>query len=184
LRSKSPKGGLKPIRFDPSFTAEFPGASREAAESMTNVVRTTTELLAELDRRRRAVSHLSTAAIQVLAIVEDEPLPPHVIVDRMLVTSGTMTSLLDRLETKGLVRRTSHPDDRRKILVQITDLGRDILDLVLPLTHAFSRALFSALSNNQQEELIEMLTRIRSRVQELRSAPLEASKGRNKARPS
>ena len=95
-----------------------------------------------------------------------------------------MTSLLDRLETKGLVRRTSHPDDRRKILVQITDPGRDILDLVLPLTHAFSRALFSALSNNQQEELIEMLTRIRSRVQELRSAPLEASKGRNKARPS
>ena len=98
---RSPEEGLKPIRFDPSFTAEFPGASREAAESMTNVVRTTTELLAELDRRRRAVSHLSAAAIQVLAIVEDDPLPPHVIVDRMLVTSGTMTSLLDRLETKA-----------------------------------------------------------------------------------
>ena len=184
MRSKSPKGGLKPIRFDPSFTAEFPGASREAAESMTNVVRTTTELLAELDRRRRAVSHLSAAAIQVLAIVEDDPLPPHVIVARMLVTSGTMTSLLDRLETKGLVRRTNHPDDRRKILVQITDTGRDILDVVLPLTHAFSRALFSGFSKQEHEQLTQALTRIRSRVRELRDAPLEASKGRNKARPS
>ena len=181
---RSPEKGLKPIRFDPSFTAEFPGASRRAAESMTNLVRTTTELLAELDRRRRAVSHLSAAAIQVLAIVEDDPLPPHVIVDRMLVTSGTMTSLLDRLETKGLVRRISHPDDRRKILVQITDTGREILDVVLPVTHAFSRALFSGFSSQEQEHLIEVLTRIRSRVRELRDAPAEAGKGRTKAHPS
>jgi DNA-binding MarR family transcriptional regulator len=180
----SPKDGLKPIRFDPSFTTEFPGASREAAESMTNLVRTTTELLAELDRRRRAVSHLSAAAIQILAIVEDEPLPPHVIVDRMLVTSGTMTSLLDRLETKGLVRRTSHPDDRRKILIEISDTGRDILDVVLPVTHAFSRALFSGFPKQEQEQLIKVLTRIRGRVREFRDAPAEAGKGRNKARPS
>jgi DNA-binding MarR family transcriptional regulator len=180
----SPKEGLKPIRFDPSFTTEFPGASREAAESMTNLVRTTTDLLAELDRRRRAVSHLSAAAIQILAIVEDEPMPPHVIVDRMLVTSGTMTSLLDRLETKGLVRRTSHPDDRRKILIEITDSGRDILDVVLPVTHAFSRALFSGFSKQEQEQLMMVLTRIRGRVRELRGAPDEAGKGRSKARPS
>jgi DNA-binding MarR family transcriptional regulator len=180
---RSPDKGLKPIRFDPSFTAEFPGASRGAAETMTNLVRTTTELLAELDRRRRAVSHLSAAAIQVLAIVEDDPLPPHVIVDRMLVTSGTMTSLLDRLETKGLVRRINYPGDRRKILIQITDGGREILDVVLPVTHSFSRALFSVLSSKEQEKLIEVVTRIRSRVKELRDAPPETARGRNKPRP-
>jgi DNA-binding MarR family transcriptional regulator len=129
------------------------------------------------------VSHLSAAAIQVLAIVEDDPLPPHVIVDRMLVTSGTMTSLLDRLETKGLVRRTNHPDDRRKILVQITDTGRDILDVVLPLTHAFSSALFSGFSKQEHEQLTQALTRIRSRLRELRDAPAESDKGRNKSRP-
>jgi DNA-binding MarR family transcriptional regulator len=180
---RSPEKGLKPIRFDPSFAAEFPGASRGAAETMTNLVRTTTELLAELDRRRRAVSHLSAAAIQILAIVEDDPLPPHVIVNRMLVTSGTMTSLLDRLETKGLVRRINYPGDRRKILIQITDSGREILDVVLPVTHAFSRALFSVLSSKEQAQLIEVVTRIRGRVKELRDAPPEAGRGRNKPRP-
>ena len=181
---RSPEKGVEPIRLDPAFSAEFPGASRAASESMTNLVRTTTELLAGLDRRRRAVSHLSAAAIQVLAIVEDEPLPPHVIVDRMLVTSGTMTSLLDRLEAKGLVRRSSHPDDRRKILVLITDAGRQVLDSVLPVTHAFSRELFSGFSSQEQEQLIGFLTRIRGRVRELRDAPSDAGKGRVKARRS
>ena len=55
--------------------------------------------------------------------------------------------------------------------------------MVLPLTHAFSRALFSGFSKQEQEQLIEALTRIRSRLRELRDAPAEAGKGRNKARP-
>jgi hypothetical protein len=54
---------------------------------------------------------------------------------------------------------------------------------VLPLTHAFSRALFSGFSKQEQEQLIEALTWIRSRLRELRDAPAEVGKGRNKARP-
>lgn len=36
----------------------------------------------------------------------------------------TLTSLLDRLERRGLVTRTAHPDDRRAVLVQLTPSGR------------------------------------------------------------
>jgi DNA-binding MarR family transcriptional regulator len=39
---------------------------------------------------------------------------------------STFTSLLDRLETLGCVRRTTNPDDRRSFLVHITPTGRDL----------------------------------------------------------
>lgn len=70
----------------------------------------------------------------MLAIVEGEgaPLPPSVIGERMLMTSGTMTSLLDTLARRGLVRRAPHPDDRRMQLVAITDAGRRHRDASAP----------------------------------------------------
>ncbi len=42
------------------------------------------------------------------------------IAERLLTTTGSMTSLLDTLEKRGLIRRLPHPDDRRKLLVDIT----------------------------------------------------------------
>jgi DNA-binding MarR family transcriptional regulator len=167
----------------PSFSGEFPGASPAAADCLANLVRTATEVVAEVDRRQRSVAPLSTAGVQVLAIVEDEPLPPHVIVDRLLVTSGTMTSLLDTLERRGMIRRSAHPDDRRKILVHITDAGRDVLDAVLPRVHAFSREAFAVLTSREQRELVRMLGLLRGRVWDLRRKPVHHGHGRNKPRP-
>lgn len=43
---------------------------------------------------------------------------------------STMTSLLDRLERRGLVRRESHPKDRRSFLVHVTEEGRRLADEV------------------------------------------------------
>src|SRR5438874_1735159 len=65
---------------------------------------------------------LSGTAKQALAILDGagEPLEPGVIADRLIITSGSTTSLLDTLEKAGLVRRTRHPEDRRKVLVDIT----------------------------------------------------------------
>ncbi len=46
-----------------------------------------------------------------------------------------MTSLLDTLETRGLVERQPHPTDRRKVLIQQTDQAREIVDRMLPAAH-------------------------------------------------
>ena len=54
------------------------------------------------------------------------------------MTSGSITSLLDTLERNGLVRREPHPDDRRKLLVDITDEARRLVDRMLPIVHATS----------------------------------------------
>ena len=65
---------------------------------------------------------LSPGGREILAVVEGagEPLEPTVIAQRLLITTGSVTSLLDNLEKRGLIRRMPHPHDRRKLLVDIT----------------------------------------------------------------
>ena len=92
------------IAVNDDFEDEFPDARRTATLCTVSLIRASNRLLAEIDRRRRTVADLSASASEILAIIEGaaEPLPPHVIADRLLVTSGTMTSLLDTLERRGL----------------------------------------------------------------------------------
>jgi DNA-binding MarR family transcriptional regulator len=77
---------------------------------------------------------LSNAAAQTLAIIEGagEPLAPSIIAERLMITTGSMTSLLDTLERRGLVRRQAHPSDRRRLLVHLTDEGEVLVDTFLP----------------------------------------------------
>lgn len=84
-----------------------------------------------------------------------EPLEPKVIADRLLVTTGSMTSLLDNLEKRGLIRRHPHPEDRRKLLIDITPAARPIVDDLLPSLHAREREVMAAaLSASEQRALI------------------------------
>ncbi|HXZ99058.1 MAG TPA: MarR family transcriptional regulator [Candidatus Binatia bacterium] len=136
-----------------------------------NLTRAATLLLGELQRRRRPYADLSVAAFQVLAIIEGEgaPLPPSVVADRMLTTTATMTSLLDTLARRGLVQRLPHPDDRRMLLVDITDAGRDIVDLLLPVTHRITREVFDGFAEPDLERLIRLLGRVQERLEVLRA---------------
>ncbi len=175
---------LTPIRVPADFEREFPGASRSAAEVAANLVRTADALLAEFDRRRREISDLSASAFQVLAILEgaDEPLAGHVIAERLLVSSASMTSLLDTLERRGLVERHRHPDDRRKVLIQLTDEARRVVDHMLPAVHAAATEAFADVDEPDREQLIEMLTATRNRLAEMASRPPAVPKPRRKGR--
>lgn len=55
-------------------------------------------------------------------------LSPGRLVAETLVTSGTMTNRIDRLAARGLVERHPDPDDRRGVLVRLTDAGRSRVD--------------------------------------------------------
>lgn len=45
---------------------------------------------------------------------------------KMGVTTGTLTVLVDRLEKGDMVRRVPHPEDRRSIIVELTDKGHEL----------------------------------------------------------
>ena len=75
----------------------------------------------------------------------------------MMVTSGTMTNRIDRLEEKGLVRRIPDPEDRRGILVELTEQGRELLDSVLIAHVANEARLLQSLSIEDQQTLAVLL---------------------------
>ena len=108
---------------------------------------------------------LSATGKQALAVLDGagEALEPGVIAERLLITSGSTTSLLDTLEKSGYVVRRPHPSDRRKVLVEITAAGTEVVDDMLPTIHARERNVIGdALSPSQQATLIGLLARVQA----------------------
>ena len=82
------------------------------------------------------------------------------------------TSLLDTLEKRGLIERLRHPDDRRKLLVQITPAAQEIVDALLPSLHARERAVMSdALTVSEQRQLLKLIAKVQQAAIHARSEP-------------
>ena len=80
-------------------------------------------------------------------------LSPKALSAALLVTSGTMTNRLDRLEARGLVRRLPDPDDRRGLLVELTDEGRELADRAVAVHVAREEQLMSGLTRRERDQL-------------------------------
>ncbi|MEM6506373.1 MAG: MarR family transcriptional regulator [Planctomycetota bacterium] len=73
----------------------------------------------QLDAKAAAAVGISRNDLRCLNRLEHGPQTPKALGQHLGLTSGSMTALMDRLESKGLVRRSPHPEDRRAVLVHI-----------------------------------------------------------------
>jgi DNA-binding MarR family transcriptional regulator len=78
----------------------------------------------------------------------------------LMLSSAGITSRLDRLEERGLVRRTRDPNDRRGVLVELTDEGRTVLDQAVEANTAAERELVNTLDPLDRESLADLLKRM------------------------
>ncbi len=78
----------------------------------------------------------------------------------MLTSSGT-TKRLDRLEQAGLITRAPDPDDRRGTLITLTAAGRELIDSVTEAHLDNERRLLSALTDEEQRRLADLLRKLR-----------------------
>jgi DNA-binding MarR family transcriptional regulator len=85
-------------------------------------------------------------------------LSPTAIAERLIVTTASVTSLLDTLERRGLVERQPDPTDRRRLLVMITPDGQALVDQFLPEVVALQTAAMATLTEAQRRQLVELLT--------------------------
>ena len=113
------------------------------------------------------------AAATALAVVEgaDEPLTPSQISERMLVASATMTATLDLLEDRGWVVRRTNTEDRRSVLVEITDEGRAAADRLLPGIRIVEREVMPTLTARERRQLLVLLGKVLKRAAEVEEAP-------------
>jgi DNA-binding MarR family transcriptional regulator len=76
---------------------------------------------------------------------------------RAELTSGSMTSRLDALEAQGLVRRLRDPGDRRSVLVELTEKGREQHQQGMGIQAQKEALLAEALSDREKEQLNALL---------------------------
>jgi len=83
-----------------------------------------------------------------------------------LVTKGTLTGVLDRLEAKHLIRRDAVSGDRRRVKIRLTETGQALFEKVFPAHAAFLRPYFeTALTQREADQLRALLLRVRDSFQ-------------------
>ena len=126
------------------------------------------EFVTGQDRRRalHAALDLGPAKVELLIKLADGPMTLREIARAVEVDPPAATVGVDKLEARGLVHRTPHPDDNRRKLVHLTDAGRDAAQR--------GQAILSepppALTNLDSDDLVrldEILTRLQTNRRQL-----------------
>jgi DNA-binding MarR family transcriptional regulator len=85
---------------------------------------------------------------------------------RLMVTSGSVTGLVDTMETEQLVERRAHPADRRSTLISMTPRGRALFDRMAPAHAAWVEELMAGLSAAEAATLHRLLGKLKQSASE------------------
>lgn len=120
-----------------------------------------------LDLARRdafAAHHIESWEFDVLAALRRAGAPyelsPGRLLRETLVTSGTMTNRVDRLESRGFVGRQPDPADRRGVLVRLLPAGKAAVDGAFGALLDAEQSLLADLSPSDREALAGLLRRL------------------------
>ena len=114
--------------------------------------------------RRNAFADLDTWGFDVLATLrrvgDPYQLSPGQLIQETMVTSGTMTNRLDRLEELGLITRSQDPSDGRGSLVTLTKAGAKAVDSAMEDLLDNERELLQNLSAKDRDVLADLLSKL------------------------
>jgi DNA-binding MarR family transcriptional regulator len=143
-----------------AWQAERPDLDVRPMQVLSRISR----LARHLDRERRsafAAHDLETWEFDVLSALRRQGAPyelsPGALLRATLVTSGTMTNRIDRLEEADLVRRRPDPQDKRGVLVTLTAAGATRVDAALAGLLEAEQALLATLPEDSRRTLADLL---------------------------
>ncbi|TBU71646.1 MarR family winged helix-turn-helix transcriptional regulator [Phytopseudomonas daroniae] len=96
---------------------------------------------------------------------EPYALMPTALYESAMISSGGMTSRIDRLEKAGLIERRRHPTDRRGILVALTPVGYELIDSMLSAHVDNLQRLLAALSDEEKQQLHALTGKLLANLQ-------------------
>ena len=102
----------------------------------------------------------------LLAISREGPMPMSTLSEHMLVAPANVTGLVDRMESKGYVRRRRDPRDRRLYLIEFTPAGARLFKNISTRFTQYAASLSSDLSSDELTAALAALGKVRDRVTE------------------
>lgn len=99
---------------------------------------------------------------RVLRVLNEEgPQEPTHLADRACLLLPSLTRILQKLEAKGLILRQSHPCDKRRQIVDVTDKGKQIIQDNMQVTLRLAEDLRTKLGPERHEALLDLLNDLR-----------------------
>jgi MarR family 2-MHQ and catechol resistance regulon transcriptional repressor len=84
--------------------------------------------------------------------------------ERTLITKGTLTGVIERLEQKGLVARQRSGDDKRSFFIRLTPSGEALFAQVFPTVVAHGKRLFASCSDAEFDAIDQALSRLKKLI--------------------
>jgi len=138
-----------------------PGLTNTSGVHLWLILMKAYRALAQLDAGSIAASGLGLSDFAVLEILLHKgPLPVNRIGRQVMLTSGSITTAVDRLEKKGLVRRQACPNDRRVTFVTLTPTGRTLIRRVFKVHADRMERVFEPLTARDRSTLAILLKRL------------------------
>ncbi|HEV2271458.1 MAG TPA: MarR family transcriptional regulator [Steroidobacteraceae bacterium] len=126
-----------------------------------------TELLAALDRELttdRHVADIGVTAAQFVVIsrlaATERKKSASDLCKEMTYDAGAMTRMIDRLESKGLIRRARCPQDRRLVYLEVTEQGRAVYPRLRELSMSIQNRFLRGFSRTDARQLEGLLGRM------------------------
>ena len=135
-------------------------ASLESSMELAELLRLAMRRLRRGTRDALAPLGLSGSEARVVRLLADGSLRMSVIAGRLAVVPRTVTDLVDGAELAGFVARLADPEDRRSTLVELTPVGRRLLDQVDSARRESAARVFGTLTEGQRGELLALLRTI------------------------
>lgn len=140
---------------------------RVALKAMVNLIRLAEPLIFELWRSHE----LTITQVQCLRILSHQAEQAGDLAKKLSMSSTSLTRILERLETRGLVERTVDVHDRRRIWVQLTETGRH---RVSSMTSWYTTPLFAAIQRMTPAErarFVDVMERYTAAVRAVEVGP-------------
>jgi DNA-binding MarR family transcriptional regulator len=157
---------MTPLPFDPIARAaemwdERVGSATSMA-AVTSVMRVQQIIQSAVDAalKPHGLTFARYEALVLLYFSRKGALPMRVMGERLQLHPTSVTNIVDRLESDGLVRRTPHPTDRRTTLVEITDAGLQRRESATAAVVEVNLGL-KGLTDRQTEQLTDLLAKVR-----------------------
>ncbi len=107
---------------------------------------------------------LTVAEFDVLAALRRSGQPyrlsPTELFNTLMVTSGTMTHRIDRLEQTDLVKRIPDMNDRRGLLIELTDKGFNLIERAVEAHVMNEHRILSVLEQSERQDLAQLLRKL------------------------
>lgn len=105
--------------------------------------------------------------LAVLLREKTHQLTPGRIQEMIFVSSGGLSNRMIRLEEKGLIKRSTDPNDRRGVIVTLTEAGKELIERAAPSHMALENSLITNLDESEQETLVKLLRKMLKHIESI-----------------